>query len=397
MLLPRLDQIGEAYLLGLCDDATMESSTLEFKLELSGIEDKRELHKDLCSLANAAGGDIVVGIAQVAGAASIIMPLSAVSIDSVRRRIAQAIDQVEPRLQGIVVHPVEVAGGFVIVVRVPASFDGPHSYRVDNTSGARKFVLRNGSDTTDMNFDQIRTAFDRTATLAERAREFIQQRFDAVARRQTWKPFLQGPIAAVALVPLPGLAGRGTVDIAAINTAYNQFMFPDWHSVNRVMNLDGLVVYMAVKEGDAIPAYTQIYRNGAIVGLRTAAAQVIDKPIIPSSTVTKFYRDAVFKFVRASVTLGFTGPAVLRCVLTNVSGYQLGVGETNDPWGKSLADTDRDLMMLPDIWIDAVEAIETAEQADVFVQPMMDVLWQAFDLERCLEYNLSGKWTPRGI
>ena len=57
MLLPQLSHISEAYLVGLCDDETMESSTLDFKLELSGGEEKRELHKDLCPFANASGGD----------------------------------------------------------------------------------------------------------------------------------------------------------------------------------------------------------------------------------------------------------------------------------------------------------------------------------------------------
>ncbi len=34
-----------------------------------------------------------------------------------------------------------------------------------------------------------------------------------------------------------------------------------------------------------------------MVGLRNVAAQAIDKPIIPSSTVTKLYRDAVLEFI----------------------------------------------------------------------------------------------------
>jgi hypothetical protein len=395
VLLQRLDDISEAYLQGLCSDGTMESQTLDFKLELSKADDKRELHKDLCAFANADGGDLVYGIAQDAGTAAKIVPVNTASVDALRRRIAQAVDGIEPRLQGVRVHEVSVPDGHVVIVRVPASFDGPHSFRVDG--GARRFVLRNGTDTTEMNFDQIRTAFDRTASLAERARELIDQRFQAIAQRHTWKPFHPGTIASVALVPIAGLAGRNAVNIAAINNSYNRFMFPEWSSVSRTMNLDGLVVYPATPKEGQLLAYTQVYRNGTIVGLRTAAALATDRPLIPSTVVTAFYRDAAIKFIHASKALDFTGPAVLRCAMTNVAGYQFGIGAMGDPWAKTVADVDRDFLMLPDVWIDSLEAIETAADADALLLPILDVLWQAFDLERCEEYDLSGKWSPRTL
>jgi len=393
MLLSNLDEISEAYLHCLCDDKATESQTLEFKRELPTADERRELQKDVCALANADGGDLVYGIAEAAGAASKVMPLAAGSLDTARRRIAQALDAIEPRLQGLRIHPVQVVGGYVVVVRVPASFDGPHSYRVE--SAARKFVMRNGTDTTDMSFDQIRSAFDRTATLAERARGFIDERIAAIGRRQTWKPFRTGPICVVVMVPIAGLAGRMTVDIAALNNSYNRFMFEDWPSVSRTMNLDGLVVYPVINDGKGAIAYTQIYRNGAVAALRTGAAQAVDKPIIPSTVITRFYREAVTKAVHGVRAQGFTGPAVLRCAMVNVTGYQLGIGHDNNPSERNIADSDRDALILPDIWISAIEGIEADNEIDALLRPMMDVLWQAFDLERCLEFDLSGNWAPR--
>jgi hypothetical protein len=393
VLLPNLDQINEAYLQGLCDDKTTESQTLEFKRELPATDEKRELQKDVCALANADGGDIVYGIAEVAGSASKVMPLPTAFLDAARRRIAQALNSIEPRLQGLRVHPVQVTDGFAVIARVPASFDGPHSYRVD--SGARKFVMRNGTDTTDMNFDQIRTAFDRTATLAEQAREFIDKRFAAISQRQTWRPFVVGPICAVALVPIAGLAGRLSVDIAALNNSYSGFTFRDWSSVSRTMNLDGLVVYPVGNDGDGVLGYTQIYRNGAVVALRTGAALAFQKKIIPSSMVTGFYRDAIMKAIYGAKALGFTGPAVLKCAMVSVTGYQFGVGRSSDPRARAVAHPDRDSLVLPDTWVSAIEGIETSDQIDALTLPMMDMLWQAFDLERCLEFDVLGKWAPR--
>ena len=131
-----------------------------------------------------------------------------------------------------------------------------------------------------------------------------------------------------------------------------------------------------------------------MVALRTGAA---NSPalIIPSTVVTSFYRDAITKAINGCKPLGFTGPAVLQCAMFNVNGYRFGIGQTLNTWGPQLADADRKSMVLPDVWIDALEGIATAEHIDALARPMMDVLWQAFGVERCMEFDLSGKWAPR--
>jgi len=159
------------------------------------------------------------------------------------------------------------------------------------------------------------------------------------------------------------------------------------------MNLDGLVAYQAVREGESTGAYTQIYRSGAIISLRTATSTAFQQQIIPSTVVTRFYREAVIKFVTAARGLGIAGPAVLRCALIGIGRYQFGVG--HDAWRQSVASADRNSLMLPNIWIGALEQLETAEQFDQIVRPMMDVLWQSLDVDRCLEYDENGRWAPR--
>ena len=122
-----------------------------------------------------------------------------------------------------------------------------------------------------------------TATLAERAKIFIDERFNSIAQGRTWKPFQAGPVCIAALVPIAGLAGRNSVDIAALNNSFNNFTLDDWHSVSRTMNLDGLVSYPAQDLTGRVFAYTQIYRNGAVVALRTAAPLMAGTLIIPSN------------------------------------------------------------------------------------------------------------------
>ena len=58
--------IDEQTLQRFCADQTPESMTLEFKQELPGRseKDRMEFLKDVVALANAAGGDVIYGIAE---------------------------------------------------------------------------------------------------------------------------------------------------------------------------------------------------------------------------------------------------------------------------------------------------------------------------------------------
>ena len=247
-----------------------------------------------------------------------------------------------------------------------------------------------------MNIDQIRSAFDRTATMAEKAGYFLNYRIQKVELRHSTPPFELGPVCAAVLVPLGGMAGRVAVDIAALSNSYNRFMFADWSSVNRTMNLDGLAIYPSLVNGRLI-AITQVYRNGAIESLRTGAGAVAalrdGEKLIPSTTITTFFRTAVQKQIAACRDLGVSGPAVLRCALMHTTDYKLGVG--NDIWGRGVADTDRPHLVLPDIWVNDLSDVRTNRELDDLVRPAMDILWQAFDVDRCLEFDLAGNWRPR--
>lgn len=273
MLLQPLDQLDESLLQILCDDKCPESQTLDFKRELPGNSDKEkhELCKDVAALANTDGGDLVYGIEEKAGAAGAIYPIAAESPDAALRRIAQVIDAgIEPRIQGIKMRHVNVKGGYSVVIRVPTSFDGPHCIRTNNS---RRFVMRNGTSITDMSFDQLRGAFDRTATLAERARRFIAERLQLVADSKTTAPLLSGPHWVVHFVPVAGLAGRKAVDLRNIYAqTFTEFLGEDWGGGSRTFNFDGLLIHPGGRTEEGYYAYNHIFRTGALEGAQVGGA-----------------------------------------------------------------------------------------------------------------------------
>lgn len=397
MLLETLDRIDSGLLHKLCADQCPESNTLDFKRELPGglDKDKHELLKDVCALANTDGGDLVYGVEEKAGVASMLIPITNESADAAKRRIFQVLDAgLEPRVQGVRLHHVEVEAGYALVVRVPSSFDGPHCVRTNNN---RRFVMRNGTGTTDLTFDQLRAAFDRTATLAERARRFIAARLQLIIDHKTPKPLIAGPIWVVHLVPVAGLAGRHTVDL---NTLYSkdftQFLDNDWGSGSRTFNLDGLVVHPGSHENGGYYAYNHIFRTGAMESASLGGAKrqmqpgTPERSIVWSLEMSKFFRKSVDNFLEHAKRWGFAGPAVLSVAVLHVGGYELGIGDAFQFFSK--AASDRPHLIIPEIWI---QSLDTAE-IDSTVRPLMDMLWQAFGAERCLDFDpTTGAYKPR--
>lgn len=380
--------LNESVIQELCTQQYSESQTLDFKQTLPALSDKEksEFLKDVCALANSDGGDLVYGVKEVSGKASQISPITGEDADAAKRRLGQVLDAgIEPRLVGLQLIDVPVAaGGYVLVVRVPASFNGPHRYTIN---GVGRFVMRNGTHTTELTYGQLRNAFDRTASLAERARNFRETRLKAIANRKTWRRVVEGPICVVHLIPIAAMNEAQKIDVSALSRNYTEFMFSGWNGGSRSTNLDGLVVYPGGK-GPEATAFTQIFRSGALEAVRSGAL-LIDptQKAIPSATVSGFYREAIGKFLDASRKLGFSGPAIMGIALLGVGDY---IWATPDPFEKPKAD--RPDLVLPEVWIDHVEAVKDVDEV---ARPVLEMLWQAFDVEVCMMYDRTGKWQQR--
>lgn len=396
MLLQPLERLDAGLLIRLCDDKCPESQTLEFKRDLPGNsdKDKHELCKDVAALANTDGGDLVFGIDEKAGGAGSISAIVGEPSDAAMRRIAQVLDAgIEPRIQGLKMRHVDVPDGYSLILRVPASFDGPHCIRTNNN---RRFVMRNGTSITDMSFDQLRGAFDRTATLADRARRFIAERVQLIANRETASPLMAGPYWVAHLVPIAGLAGRKTVDLRSIYTrAFIEFLGQGWHGGGRTFNFDGLLVHPGGLQDDGYHAYNHIFRNGALEGAQVGGAirevaPGVEKSIVWSLDMSKFFHYSIKTFLASVKTWGFAGPAVLGVAILNVKGYELGIGGVFHRFSHATAD--RPHLIPSDVWIEDIDSVDV----DGAIRPLLDTLWQAFGAERCLDFDeVTGTFAPR--
>ena len=397
MLLEDIAKLNAQYLQQLCNDKCPESKTLDFKRELPGNSDKEkhELLKDVCSFANADGGDIVYCVEEVDGVANAIFPASSELPDAAKLRISQILDAgLEPRVPGVRLHHVDVPGGFALVVRVPASYDGPHCIRSHNN---RRFVMRNGTGTTDMTYEQIRSSFDRTATLAEKARRFVSARLDLIAQRRTPAPMRQGPIWVLHLVPLAGIAERQSVDLREVySQSYINFIGADWGGASRTFNFDGLVVHPGGGQDDGHYAYNHLFRTGALEAAQTGGVtrkfdqNGPERSIVWSLEMSRFFYQSATNFIARAKGWGFGGPALLGIAVLNVQGFELGIDDAFHPFSRATAD--RPNLIPPEVWIENLESVNV----DDALRPSLDVLWQAFGLERCFDFDgTTGSYNPR--
>jgi hypothetical protein len=171
-------------------------------------------------------------------------------------------------------------------------------------------------------------------------------------------------------------------------------MHNDWGGGSRNMNIDGLLVHPGggdIREGKGT-TYTQIYRNGSVEAVKHVGITYREKLIIPPDDVVRFCRDSVTKALEGLRELMFSGPAVVQLALMTVCGHFLAA----DAFAShALQDTGRDDLVLPDSWVEELGTVQSDMQVDALVRPAMDVLWQAFDFERCFEFDTDGKFAPR--
>jgi hypothetical protein len=401
MLPLSLASINEARLLELCESECQESQTLEFKRELPGKQDqdKHEICKDVVALANTEGGDLVYGIEEKDGVAGTIVGIITESADAAIRRINQVLDAgIEPRIHGLRIQQIPVSEGYVLILRVPASYDGPHCIRTNsNNKQQRRFVMRNGTMVSDMSYDQIRGAFDRTATLAEQARRFIATRRELIAKGETPVPLMSGPQLVVHLVPISGLAGRMTVDLRQIKEKDSiEFHRYYWDCSRSIFNLDGLVFYPSRMGKDGYSGYNHIFRTVSLESVEIRGSvqknsQDNEMRIVSPSQLSRFFYQSAKKSLEKVKSWGFTGPSLLGFSILNVKDYELEVGDINDPFRLPSA-ADRPHLTPSEVWIEDIDTVDI----DSVIRPLLDTLWQAFGIERCPYFDdVTGKFAPR--
>lgn len=375
---------SEAELRALIDDGAPESKTLEYKRELpdSSNQGKVRFLKAVTSFANLAGGEVIYGMEAKDGVPMDLVPLPAATRDATLLRLEQlCADGVEPRMAGMTFHAVPIAaGGYVLVVRTPRSWNGPH--RV-TACGHSSFYSRNASGSYPLDVAQLRQAFNLSADTAARIRSFRADRLIAVGNRDAPVRLREGGLAVLHVIPLQAFATDTQYGLDALQA---QNIPPlgttGW---NYRPTLEGWLSFRSDAENQS-RGYALLFRNGVI--------EVVDvlsdapRKAIASLSYEEEVLNALPHYFLALRKLGVSTPAYVFYGLIGVSGYAFAVSRAR--FLEEPEPLRSDSILMPEIIVDDWDA-----KPEPLMRPVFDQVWNAFGLMRSFNYDSDGAWVGR--
>ncbi len=379
-------EITEADLLALVTNQTAESQTLDFKRDLPGRDSaaKHEFASDVCAFANtASGGDLVYGLDEDnQGQANAILP-AAVNADEEQRRLLDiAMNGLEPRVPGVDVRAVPVAGGHVFVIRVPGSWQSPHRVRSNN-----QFYVREGARKRPLDVPEIRSAFLRSAGLAGQVRDFRTERVGKILAGDAPVTLAAGPIGVFHIVPVQLAEQRPAINPGMIS-GKDLPLISDGGSTWRI-NLDGYMRHEQFDRGGC-RGYTLLFRDGRVEAVCIYREPEPERPggSIPSTAMERYllkFYDVMTKTMRE---MELNPPYALLFSLLRVKDAEFVFRKRHELTGGD-GRFDRDVLLLPDTLVEDDRPRQRA------LRPLLDMVWQAAGDIMSPNFDESGEWKPR--
>ena len=378
-----LSDITEAILLRLKDEQVSESHTIDYKRE---SPKGTGLVEEACSFANAAGGDLFIGVADKGGIPVDFPGIEAADLEQETLRFDQMIaNGMEPQLRGHVVQPVQLSNQrYVFVIRIPPSLNAPH-----RVTKSHRFFGRTSAGKFQMDIFDLRAAFLRWDQLAERIKSFRDERIDIIENNPPVSLPKLGPRVIVHIIPQEAFARPTIRDAREFSSLSAEFRpFEKFLGCHSSFNADGFLTSSG-KSGDSkaytFEAYTQIFRTGAIelVGSMGEKAQsdVVYLTFAYESQVIK----AVKKCLAGLRKLDFSVPFYLLLSLTRTHLARLTLPHRGS---SNLFDCNRVIAPEVELW--------QPDNLEDVMRPAFNVIANAAGYSHSLNYSESGEWNPFG-
>jgi hypothetical protein len=387
-MLPRnIDDITEKDLQDLVDNSVLERKTLEYKATLPGTShaDKREFLADASSFANSVGGDIVFGIAcdNTTGIPKTLEGLSGESWDEVILRLESSIrDGVKPRIAGIAMKAIALSNSkYALIARVPKSWNAPHRVTLE---GHDKFYGRSTNGKYALDVDELRNAFNLSATLAEKVRNLRIERVNRILADDTPVPLMSNAKVVLHVIPFISFNAGQAYDVTLAERNPHKLPTIESYGSGRRYNLDGILAYSIGLEGKFL-SYTQLFKNGMIEATDASILQPWgDRRTIPSSLFESRLIESLSTYLTLMKELSVELPAFVFVSLLDVKKYAMAIPRAVSFLSPVI---DREDLLLPE----AIAQSYETEAADI-LHPCFDSLWNACGYPRSLKYDANGVW-----
>lgn len=396
-----LDQIDEAQLRRLIDGKASETRDIEYKRDTYGNMDKDygEYLADISSFANTAGGDIIVGLAAKAGVPT---SLSALHIDpdaEILRLENIALSGLQPRIFGLAIRGVSIAtGGFVLVVRIPRSYNQPHRI-VRQGTGHHRFFARSSAGKYELNVDELRMLFTRAPLLADRIRDFRFGRISKIAANDAPVELLDAHALTLHVIPFAAFDSRLSLPLDPNDRLYEAFP-PILSSSpsNFWINIDGLLTLSNSKaNAKEQRAYVQVFHTGIVEAVASDFLRGDGTPQSPGRLTAGRMEASIVqyshRYLRALLVLGCAPPFALLVSLIGVKGVSYSFTMGNSLFEDEAGTLDRDQFHFSQVIIENVppDPYEYAKH----LRPLLDETANAAGRPTTPSFDASGNFRIR--
>lgn len=384
MLDKKLAQITTDDLKNLFTNQVRESKTLEYKREFpkGDYESVKDFLAGISALANTSGGDFLIGVEAKDGIPVAILGVPLSNPDQEELRLENWLrDGLEPRLPRCDIRSILIdeAENYVIIVRVPQSWNAPHRVTY---KGHDKFYGRTAAGKYPLDVSELRTAFTLSEQISERIRNFRVERIAAVYGNE-------GPVQLpdygkliLHIIPLSAFTAYNALDIT---TCYYDSQFP--YPLGRVgggkfVMIDGVVCFGTQADQTAYK-YTLVFRNGILESVSTFLP-LREQKVVPAIGYEEDLIKALPDYLKFLTGYGIEPPFYLFVTLVNMKGYLLG--------GPNIRSEPLRLNIIqpPEIVLETID-----NPPHTILRPAFDMIWNAFGALRSLNYDQSGNWKGR--
>jgi Putative DNA-binding domain len=324
-----LEAITERDLQEMIDQSERESQTLEYKREAYARNDAgiREMLRDIASIANAFGGDLLIGVDEdTNGAAKEFMRIRNAEEES-QRIVSSCLSNIAERIEGLRIHSVLLEdGSFVLVVRIPRSLRAPHMVTFN---GLNQFWIRHDRQKSPMSIHEIKDTCLKVEGLMEKLEGFLAKRCQNIL-----KDIGDIPYYIVSITPLFVSSTAIAIDDKTLHNLLDNppsFDKRGEMSIGRGstrFTLHGLLTQYYQQQ-----IFFQIFRNGhlefwlkteKIVERHSTHPQLIDASVSAFAFVFTYIANKVL------VHVGLTDPLIVSISFYNIKDYRLLNGVWQD-------------------------------------------------------------------
>jgi hypothetical protein len=394
-----LSAIDEAQLNRVIQAQAGEARDIEYKRESYGNADAdhAEWLADVSSFANTAGGDLLIGIADKKGIPQALAPLTGNADDEILRLEQLARSGLQPRISNLEFRSIPVAaGGYVLLVRIPRSFNPPHRV-IRQGQGQSRFWARSSAGKYEPNVDELRNLFTLAPQLTDRIQDFRASRIAQIVAQQAPVKLLDQTCMTMHIVPFSALDPRSVISLEKIEKDPSQFP-PLASSSARTwrINFDGILrLSNANEKAGEQRAYVQVFRSGIVESVASSVA-VGERPEGVPPRLLSYKIEGMMllngvRYLKTLAALGVEPPYAVLLSLIGVKGAAINVGiQANWADDDDITILDRDQLHFTEVILETVP--RSNQELGVMLRPLIEQIANAAGRAKSSSYGPNGEY-----